>query len=78
LAHKNHTFPASGACLLDNPIRKLTQLSSELIKKMSITQDQTVMYFGCGPGYSTVELAKKVGNVIAVDLSVDRLNIAKA
>ena len=83
MSHKEHAFPASGAWLLDNPIRKLIQPPSELIQKIGITQDQTVVDFGCGPGYFTVELAKKAGKVIAIDLSVEmlkkvQLKVAKA
>lgn len=78
MSHKNHAYPASGARLLDNPIRKLMQPPSELIEKLGITLEQTVMDFGCGPGYFTVGLARKAGNVIAVDLSVEMLKDSPA
>jgi ubiquinone/menaquinone biosynthesis C-methylase UbiE len=36
----------------------------------------TVVDFGCGPGYFTVELAKRARKVIAVDVQADMLKKA--
>jgi 23S rRNA (uracil1939-C5)-methyltransferase len=47
------------------------------VEKLGITQGQIVVDFGCGPGYFTVELAKKAGKVVAVDLSSEMLEKAK-
>jgi ubiquinone/menaquinone biosynthesis C-methylase UbiE len=77
MTHKGHPYSASGAWMLDNPIRRMLQPPSELIEKLDITPLQTVMDFGCGPGYFTVELAKKAVNVVAVDLSMEMLEKAK-
>jgi 2-polyprenyl-3-methyl-5-hydroxy-6-metoxy-1,4-benzoquinol methylase len=59
MSHKGHTYSAKGAWFLDNPIRRLLQPPNELIEKLAITSEQTVMDFGCGPGYFTIEMAKK-------------------
>ena len=77
MVHKGHPYSASGAWLLDNPIRRLLHPPSELIEKLAITPLQTVVDFGCGPGYFTVELAKKAGKVVAIDLSIEMLEKAK-
>ena len=76
MAHKGHPFPASQAWMLDNWVRRLLQPPSELIKKLSITTNDTVLDFGCGPGYYLPEIAKRAKAVIAVDISPEM--IAKA
>ena len=73
MSHKGHTYSASGAWLLDNPIRRWLQPPSELIEKLALTSEQTVMDFGCGPGYYTIELAKRAKNIVAVDLQAQML-----
>ena len=77
MSHKEHAYPASLAWLLDNPVRRWTQPPSELVEKLGITLGQTVVDFGCGPGYFTVELSRKAGKVVAVDLSAEMLEKAK-
>jgi len=77
MSHKGEAYSASGAFFLDNPIRRLIQPPSELIEKLGITPNDVVMDFGCGPGYYTVDLAKKVKRVVAVDLSSKMLKKAQ-
>ena len=55
---------------LDNSFRKLLQ-NPEKILKPYIKKGMTVLDFGCGPGFFTVEIAKLLadsGRVIAADL----------
>ncbi len=77
MSHKGEAYSASGAFFLDNPIRRLIQPPSELIEKLAITPNDVVVDFGCGPGYYTIELAKKAKSVVAVDLSSEMLNKAQ-
>lgn len=77
MSHKGETYSASGAIFLDNPIRRWAQPPSELIEKLAITPTDVAMDFGCGPGFFTVELAKKAQKVIAVDLSLEMLKKAQ-
>jgi len=77
MSHKGEAYSASGAFFLDNPIRRLIQPPSELIGKLVINQNDVVVDFGCGPGYYTLELAKKAKRVVAVDLSAEMLNKAR-
>ena len=73
MSHKGEAYSASGAFFLDNPIRRLIQPPSELIEKLAINPNDVVIDFGCGPGYYTIELAKKAKRVVAVDLSAEML-----
>jgi ubiquinone/menaquinone biosynthesis C-methylase UbiE len=77
LSHKEHTYSASRAWLLDNPFRKIIQPPAELLEKLGVTSGQTAVDFGCGPGYFTIELAKKAGKVVAVDLQTEMLKKAQ-
>ena len=77
MSHKGEAYSASGAFFLDNPIRRLIQPPSELIEKLVINPNDVVVDFGCGPGYYTIELAKKAKGVVAVDLSAEMLKKAQ-
>jgi len=55
----------------------LIQPPSELIEKLAINPNDVVLDFGCGPGYYTIELAKKAKRVVAVDLSSEMLKKAR-
>ena len=77
MTHKGEAYSASGAFFLDNPIRRLMQPPSELVEKLAINPNNVVVDFGCGPGYYTIELAKKAKKVIAVDLSPEMLEKAQ-
>ncbi len=77
MSHKGEAYSASGAFFLDNPIRRWIQPPSELIEKLAIKPTDVVVDFGCGPGYYTIELAKKAKTVVAVDLSPEMLKKAQ-
>ena len=77
MTHKGEAYPASGAFLLDNPIRRWIQPPSELVEKMGIAPTDVVVDFGCGPGYYTIELAKRAKAVVAVDISPAMLQKAQ-
>jgi len=47
------------------------------VEKLSLTPEMTVVDFGCGPGFFTVELAKHAGRVVGVDLQADMLKKAR-
>ena len=77
MSHKGHPYSASGAFFLDNPIRLWIQPPSELVEKLAISPNDVVVDFGCGPGYYTIELAKKTKMVMAVALSPEMLKKAQ-
>jgi ubiquinone/menaquinone biosynthesis C-methylase UbiE len=73
MSHKGEAYSASRAFFLDNPIRRLIQPPSEIIERLSINPSEVVVDFGCGPGFFTVDLAKKAKKVVAVDISPEML-----
>jgi ubiquinone/menaquinone biosynthesis C-methylase UbiE len=77
MSHKGEAYSASGAIFLDNPIRRWLQPPSGLVEKLAVSSEDVVMDFGCGPGFFTVELAKKARRVVAVDLSPEMLKKAQ-
>ncbi len=77
MSHKGEAYSASGAFLLDNPIRRLIQPPIKLVEKLALNPTDVVVDFGCGPGYYTIELAKKAKKVVAVDLSLEMLKKAQ-
>ncbi len=62
-------YPASLSFLLNNPIRRWLQPPSELLNILEIKSTDVVMDYGCGPGYYTLEIAKKAKSAVAVDIS---------
>ena len=67
---KNRVCPLEKAGKLDNSYRKLFQNPKRILKPY-ISKGMTVLDFGCGPGFFSVEMAKMVGDsgkVIAADL----------
>lgn len=67
---KHRVCPVPLAGSLDNRIRKWLQNPREILGPY-VKSGMTVLDFGCGPGFFTVELAElvgKSGKVIAVDL----------
>ncbi len=77
MAHKGEAYSSSGAIFLDNAIRRWHQPPNELINMLNLKPDDIIMDFGCGPGFYTIDLAKKVQTAIAVDLSSAMLKKAK-
>jgi len=66
----NRVCPVSLAGGLDSGIRKLLQNPSRILDA-HVREGMTVLDLGCGPGFFSVEMARRVGesgSVIAVDL----------
>lgn len=62
-------IPEKLAFTLDNPIRRFLDPPERLIEKLGINPDDTVVDFGCGPGYFLIPLAKVARRAIGVDVS---------
>lgn len=65
-----HTCPWWFGYFLLNPLRRLTQNPSRLLRPL-VREGMTVVEPGCGMGYFTLDLARMVGprgRVVAVDL----------
>ena len=77
MKNKERICPVEKAGSLDTWIRKRLQNPRRILAPY-ITKGMTVLDFGCGPGFFTIEIAKIVGNsgqVYAVDLQEGMLRI---
>lgn len=66
-AHRQ--FPAGLAFLLNNPLRRRLNPPHRLVHLLGIGPSDVVVDFGCGPGFYTVELARRAAKTIGVDVS---------
>jgi ubiquinone/menaquinone biosynthesis C-methylase UbiE len=74
--HKEHLCPLSMAGILDNIFRRWLQKPRTLLGPY-VEEGMTVLDFGCGPGFFTLDLAYMVGEsgrVIAADLQEGMLD----
>jgi len=53
----NRVCPVERAGALESPMRRIFQSPRRMLKKY-IKEGMTVLDFGCGPGYFTIEIAK--------------------
>ena len=75
MTEKNRACPVERAGLLDNKIRRWIHNPQKILAPY-IQEGMTVLDFGCGPGFFTIDLAYMVGNsgkVIASDLQTGML-----
>jgi ubiquinone/menaquinone biosynthesis C-methylase UbiE len=78
-AERKRLCPLSNAHKLERNSRKFFQNPHRILKPY-IKEGMTVMDFGCGPGFFTIEMAnlvKKTGKVYAVDLQEGMLDLLK-
>ena len=64
------------ALFLDNWVRRVLQNPQKIVEEY-IKEGDTVIDFGCGPGYFSIDMAKMVGasgTVIAADMQSDMLD----
>ena len=76
---RNRVCPVSLAGTLDSGLRRLLQNPRRVLEPY-VKEGMKVLDFGCGPGFFTVEIAKRVGDsgsVIAADLQDGMLDILK-
>ena len=67
--HDSRKIPERLAFTLDNPIRRFLDPPERLIGKLAVNPDDTVLDFGCGPGYFLIPLARVARRAIGVDVS---------
>jgi ubiquinone/menaquinone biosynthesis C-methylase UbiE len=73
---RGRVCPHQGAFLLDNWIRRILQPPGKLLQGF-IDYGDTVVDLGCGPGFFTIPMARRVGpegRVVAVDLQPPMLD----
>ena len=76
---KHEVFHHSKAGRLDGSFRRLLENPGRILRGQ-VKEGMTVLDFGCGPGYFTLELARLVGDsgkVIAADLQEEMLQMVK-
>jgi ubiquinone/menaquinone biosynthesis C-methylase UbiE len=69
-----------GADWLDRPNRDAVQKPEQVLDSLAIREGQTVADVGCGSGYFTVHLARRVGprgRVFATDLQSEMLDLLR-
>lgn len=74
---QTHLHPVENANVLDSRLRRFLQKPDKTVLKY-IKPEMKVLELGCGPGYFTVEIAKKLntsGKVIAADVQQGMLDI---
>ena len=75
---KGRIYPASAATHLLNPLRRLVQPPSRVIRRMNLASDCRVLEIGCGPGWFSPLLAATVphGRLTVCDLQQEMLDLA--
>lgn len=71
--------PVERAGMLDHPLRRLYENPARILRPY-VSEGMSVLDFGCGPGFFTLELARRVGtagHVTAVDLQPGMLEKAR-
>ncbi len=76
-AHGHRVFPAPLAFLLANPLRRRFHPPGHLVDLLAVGPADAVVDFGCGPGFYSVELARRAGETIGVDVSPAMLGKAR-
>ncbi len=75
--HQHRPYSPRLAFLLTNPLRRHLDPPHKLIEQVHITSEDTVVDFGCGPGYYAIEIARRAKKTIGVDVSEEMLNKAR-
>ncbi|HSQ34953.1 MAG TPA: class I SAM-dependent methyltransferase [Candidatus Binatia bacterium] len=77
---KHRVCPVEEAGMLDHPLRRLYENPKRILRPF-VSAGMAVLDFGCGPGFFTLEMARRVGpegRVTTVDLQQGMLDKARA
>jgi len=77
---KHRVCPVEAAGMLDHPLRRLYESPKRILRPF-VGAGMDVLDIGCGPGFFTLEMARRVGpagRVTAVDLQQGMLDKARA
>ncbi len=76
---KHRVCPVEEAGMLEHPLRRLYESPKRILRPF-VCEGMAVLDFGCGPGFFTLEMARRVGpagHVTAVDLQQGMLDKAR-
>jgi ubiquinone/menaquinone biosynthesis C-methylase UbiE len=77
---KHRVCPVEEAGMLDHPLRRLVESPKRILRSF-VGEGMAALDIGCGPGFFTMEMARRVGpagRVTAVDLQQGMLDKARA
>lgn len=76
---KNKIFPHKWAFTLLIPFRNIFLSPKQIIDRLALKEDMTVMEIGPGPGYFSIKVAGilKRGNLIIADIQSEMLHLAE-
>jgi ubiquinone/menaquinone biosynthesis C-methylase UbiE len=74
-AHGRGTYPHQLAFLLDVPLRRLVLSPRQLAERLHLREDSRVLELGPGPGFFSVEIARRLprGRLVLFDLQREML-----
>ncbi|MFU8814406.1 MAG: class I SAM-dependent methyltransferase [Pseudomonadales bacterium] len=71
-------YPHQHAAALLNPLRRLILSPAALARRLTLRPDMRVLELGCGPGYFSVEFARRIprGTLVLVDVQPEMIEKA--
>lgn len=76
---KGKVYPEASARSLLNPFRRILQSPGKVAGRLQLREDARVLELGCGPGYFSIEVARRlpVGRLYLFDLQPGMLAMAR-
>jgi ubiquinone/menaquinone biosynthesis C-methylase UbiE len=71
--HESHIFDPKNIDILESEERKTWQNPSEILAQIDLKQDYVVADLGCGSGYFSIPIARKVKKVYGIDVQQEML-----
>lgn len=77
--HAGSAFPHQFAFILDNPIRRLLFNPGDVVDSLALTGSEHVLELGPGPGFFSVEIARRLpdGRLELFDVQPEMLDMAR-
>jgi ubiquinone/menaquinone biosynthesis C-methylase UbiE len=75
--HDSHIFDPKNIGVLESEERKTWQNPDEILAQLDLKQDYVVADLGCGSGYFSVPIARKVKKVYGIDVQQKMLDFLK-
>jgi ubiquinone/menaquinone biosynthesis C-methylase UbiE len=72
-----HTFDPAHIAVLESEDRRIWQNPEDILGAIKLEHNWVAVDFGCGSGYFTVPLARRVKKVYAIDIQKEMLSFVK-